>query len=295
MLTDYQSADTIHSINSADRWPFHSSTCAIVPNSLLFSKQTPTNYVILSSACAVNWKPGTQIHGCLKNLYWKWFWCCTPLQTLSAFCKSPSNSKQRQDPSQVSCGAASPACLWTWLGNSWVGTTCICLSFTPAPSLPSPKMFPETAQSSSVLSHQHPCRIINHSRGSHRNKVWTFLFWFSGLFVCGFSFLRERPCVNPACIVSFLSVVSPHCWIYQPVSQGFEINTINSAFNPAFLTKWDGSFKVLCPQNSAHTVQLMCFLLGTLLIKMNTGKAFLTHFPVPNNIFWRKSRQPKCK
>lgn len=164
--------------------------------------------MILSSVCTVNWKPRTQIHGCLKNLYWKWFWCCTPLQTLSAFCKSPSNSKQRQDPSQVSCGAASPACLWTWLGNSWVGTTRICLSFTPAPSLPSPKMFPETAQSSSVLSHQHPSRIINHSRGSHRNKVWTFLFWFSGLFVCGFSFLRESLCVNPACIVSFLSVVS---------------------------------------------------------------------------------------
>lgn len=207
-LTDYQSADTTHSIYSADRWPFHTSTCAIIPNSLLFYKQTSRNCLIPSSVCAVSWKPRAQIHGCLKNLYWKWFWCCTPLQTLSAFCKSPSNSKQRQDPSQVSCGAASPACLWTWLGNSWVGTTRICLSFTPAPSLPSPKMFPETAQSSSVLSHQHPSRIIKHSRGSHRNKFWTFLFWFSGLFVCGFSFLRESPCVNPACIVSFLSVVS---------------------------------------------------------------------------------------
>ena len=57
----------------------------------------------------VNCKAGTRLHNSLKNLYWKCFWCCTPLQTLSAVCRSPSNSKQRQGPFQVSRGADGPA------------------------------------------------------------------------------------------------------------------------------------------------------------------------------------------
>lgn len=77
--------------------------------------------------------------------------------------------------------------------NSWVGTTRICLSFTPAPP-PFSKMLPETAKSSSVPGNQHPSWIINHSKGSHWrttkfSRDWTFLFWSTVATFSGLSFL----------------------------------------------------------------------------------------------------------
>lgn len=115
--------------------------------------------------------------------------------------------------------------------NSWVGTTRICLSFTPPP-FPPPflsKMFPQTAKSSSVPGHQQPSRKkTKQSFGVFRSRVASF----SGLFVCSFFFVAKVDVWTESVLFPFPPLSPTCCWIYQPVSRGFEISTINSAFNP---------------------------------------------------------------
>lgn len=90
--------------------------------------------------------------------------------------------------------------------NSWVGTTGVCLSFTPAPPLPPspspPKCSPETAKSSSVPRHQqHPCRIIRRSEGKSLEQSRPSWDIFRGCFPLSWAVcLCSCICTSSRCI-----------------------------------------------------------------------------------------------
>lgn len=90
-------------------------------------------------------------------------------------------------------------------------------------------MFPRTAKSSSVPGHQQPSRKkTKQSFGVFRSRVASF----SGLFVCSFFFVAKVDVWTESVLFPFPPLSPTYCWIYQPVSRGFEISTINSAVKP---------------------------------------------------------------